>query len=150
LEWCASREIVGNADSPTMLSSRPLNHYAVSRRVSIRAHADAELTQAQLEELANNLADKRRELAATLDTLNQQITMKEDCSLTDVAEAVSLREEIARASGIADQHNQTIADIDQALQRLETGSYGVSEISGEPIPYERLLLIPWARTGSGD
>jgi len=66
--------------------------------VSIRAHTDAELTQTQLEELANNLADKRRELAATLDTLNQQIAMKEDCSLTDAAEAASLREEIQSQS----------------------------------------------------
>jgi DnaK suppressor protein len=118
--------------------------------VSIRAHTDAKLTQAQLEKLASLLADKRHELTAKLETLNRQITMKEDCSLTDAAEAASLREEIARASGIADQHNQTIAEIDRALRRLETGRYGVSEISGEPIPYERLSLIPWARTGLGD
>ena len=119
-------------------------------RVSIRAHADAKLTQAQLEELASNLADKRYELAAKLEILNRQITMKEDCSLADAAEAASLREEIARASAIADQHNSIIAEIDRALQRLETGRYGVSEVSGEPIPYERLSLIPWARTGLSD
>ena len=118
--------------------------------MSIRAHTDAKLTQAPLEKLARLLADKRHELTAKLEILNRQITMKEDCSLTDAAEAASLREEIARASGIADQHNQTIAEIDRALRRLETGRYGVSEISGEPIPYERLSLIPWARTGLGD
>jgi DnaK suppressor protein len=118
--------------------------------VSIRAHADAKLTQTQLEDLASNLANKRRGLAAELESLNRQIVIKEDCSLTDAAEAASLREEIARASGIADQHNQTIAEIDRALRRLETGRYGVSEISGEPISYERLSLIPWARTGLGD
>ena len=78
-------------------------------RVSIRAHADAKLTQAQLEELASNLADKRYELVAKLEILNRQITMKDDCSLADAEEAASLREEIARASGIADQHNWIIA-----------------------------------------
>jgi DnaK suppressor protein len=114
--------------------------------VNIGAHTDANLTQTQLEELASKLADKRHELAAKLATLNLQIATKEDCSLTDAAEAASLREEIARASGIAEQHNQTIAEIDLALRRLETGRYGISEISGEPIPYERLALIPWART----
>jgi len=66
--------------------------------VSIRAHTDAKLTQAQLEKLASLLADKRHELTAKLEILNRQITMKEDCSLTDAAEAASLREEIARAS----------------------------------------------------
>jgi len=113
-------------------------------------HADANLTQSQLDKLSRKLATKRHELVAKLDSLNRQIAMKEDCSLTDAAEAASQREEIARASGIADQHNQTIAEIDQALHRLETGRYGVSEISGEPIPYERLSLVPWARTGLGD
>ena len=78
------------------------------------------------------------------------MTVKEDCSLTDAGEAASLREEVARASGVADQHNRTIAEIDRALRRLETGRYGVSEISGEPIYYERLSLIPWARTGLRD
>jgi DnaK suppressor protein len=118
--------------------------------VSIRAHADATLTQAQLEELAGKLADKRHELAAKLEVLTRQMTVKEDCSLTDAGEAASLREEVARASGVADQHNRTIAEIDRALRRLETGRYGVSEISGEPISYERLSLIPWARTGLRD
>ena len=118
--------------------------------MSIRAHADAELAQAQLEKLASNLVNKRHVLTTTLDILNRQIAMKEDCSLTDAAEAASLREEIARASGIANQHNQTIVEIDRALRRLDDGSYGVSEISGEPIPYERLLLIPWARTNLGE
>ncbi len=50
--------------------------------MSIRAHADAKLTQAQLEELARNLADERHELAAKLEILNRQITMKEGCSPT--------------------------------------------------------------------
>ena len=118
--------------------------------MTIRAHPDAELTLAQLEELAGNLADKRHELAVKLEVLNQQITLKEDCSLADAAEAASLREEIARASGIAEQHNQAVAEIDRALRRLEAGRYGVSELSGEPIPYERLVVIPWARTGLGD
>jgi DnaK suppressor protein len=118
--------------------------------VNISAHTDADLTLAQLEELASSLAVKRHELTAKLEILNGQIAMKEDCSLTDAVETASLREEIARASGIADQHNQTIVEIDRALQRLDAGSYGVSEILGEPIPYERLLLIPWARTSLGD
>jgi DnaK suppressor protein len=118
--------------------------------MNIRAHADANLTEGQLEELARKLVDKRHQLVATLEILNRQIAMKEDCSLRDAAEVASQREEIARASGIADQHNQTIAEIDRAVRRLESGRYGVSEVSGEPIPYDRLSLIPWARTGLGD
>ena len=42
------------------------------------------------------------------------------CSLTDAVEAASQREEIARASGIAEQHNQTVAEIDRALRRTDS------------------------------
>ena len=41
---------------------------------------------------------------------------------------------------------QELAEVDAALQRLDDGTYGVSEISGRPIPDERLRAIPHART----
>lgn len=34
--------------------------------------------------------------------------------------------------------------IDRALQKIEEGTYGLSEISGEPIPRERLEAVPQA------
>ena len=121
-----------------------------SRASRIRAHPDADLSRDQLQTLHALLTGKRRELAAALEALNQQIVAKEDCSLVDTAEAASLREEVARAAGIAQQQEQTLAEIDGALRRLEQGRYGVSEVTGEPIPYERLLLIPWARSRPDD
>ncbi len=35
--------------------------------------------------------------------------------------------------------------IEEALQRMDEGSYGLCQWSGEPIPLPRLRLIPWAR-----
>jgi DnaK suppressor protein len=37
-------------------------------------------------------------------------------------------------------------EIDRALERIESGSYGICEISGQPIPRARLEAIPFART----
>ena len=119
-------------------------------RVKILTNADAALTLAQLRELADQMVDKRCELVGMLEALNRQIATKADCSLRDAAEAASLQEEIARAGGIAEQHNRTITEIDHALRKFETGRYGISEKSGEPIDYQRLLLIPWARTAAND
>ena len=39
----------------------------------------------------------------------------------------------------------TLAEIDQALVRLEDGSYGLCVGCGEPIVGERLLAVPYAR-----
>jgi RNA polymerase-binding transcription factor DksA len=36
-------------------------------------------------------------------------------------------------------------EIDEAIERLEDGSYGRCELTGKPIPRERLEAIPWAR-----
>ena len=48
------------------------------------------------------------------------------------------RSELARA------HDE-LTEIDAALERIEDGTYGVSELSGKPIPDERLRAIPYAR-----
>jgi DnaK suppressor protein len=118
--------------------------------LKLHAHIDAELSQAQLEELASLLAGKRRELTERVIDLNEQLVVKDDCSLADVADAASLQENRLRARGVVEQHQLNINEIDAAIRRLEVGSYGISETSGEPIAYDRLMLIPWARTGADD
>jgi len=35
-------------------------------------------------------------------------------------------------------------EIDRALARIDDGTYGLSEVTGEPIPIERLRALPWA------
>jgi DnaK suppressor protein len=39
---------------------------------------------------------------------------------------------------------QTLDAIERAEARLEEGTYGVSVVSGDPIPDERLDAVPWA------
>jgi DnaK suppressor protein len=118
--------------------------------LKFKTHIDAELSQSQLEALAGRLASKRRELSARIVTLEREIVVKDDCSLADAADAASLQENRLRARGMVEQHQRTIKEIDAAMRRIGNGSYGVSEVSGEPIAYERLLLVPWARIGADD
>lgn len=118
--------------------------------MKIQAHPDAELSHAQLAELAGQLAVKRRELVEAQTALKLEIAAKDDCGISDAAEAASLQQDRLRANGLADQNQKIIADIDGALSRLQSGQYGVSTVSGEPISYKRLLLVPWARTGPDD
>ena len=115
-----------------------------------KAHVDAELSQAQLEQLAGRLAHKRRELTDRIEQMEQQIALKDDCSLADAADVASRQESRIRARGIVEQDRQTLGETDAALVRLVSGQYGVSEVTGEPIVYERLLLVPWARTGADE
>lgn len=36
-------------------------------------------------------------------------------------------------------------EVEQAIRRIETGTYGRCELTGEPIPQSRLDAIPWTR-----
>ena len=38
-----------------------------------------------------------------------------------------------------------LCEIDEAINRIRSGTYGICEISGKPIEPERLLAIPWTR-----
>jgi DnaK suppressor protein len=38
-----------------------------------------------------------------------------------------------------------LKDVDAALERIDQGTYGISEISGKHIPDERLRAIPYTR-----
>jgi RNA polymerase-binding transcription factor DksA len=47
---------------------------------------------------------------------------------------------------ILEQLENELAEIEAALQRLDEGTYGVDEVTGEPIAPERLEARPSART----
>jgi len=38
-----------------------------------------------------------------------------------------------------------LAVVQQALAKLDAGTYGIGERSGRPIPLARLRVVPWAR-----
>ena len=48
----------------------------------------------------------------------------------------------------ATRMSRELAEIDAALDRLHRspGRFGICEDTGQPIPFERLDVIPWART----
>jgi RNA polymerase-binding transcription factor DksA len=52
------------------------------------------------------------------------------------------------AASNATRMSRELAEIDAALERLyrTPERFGLCEQTGEPIPYERLEIIPWART----
>jgi|SRR5580700_1913667 DnaK suppressor protein len=43
-----------------------------------------------------------------------------------------------------------LAQVERALQKIEEGSYGVSDVSGDPIPKERLDAMPEATNTLGE
>ena len=49
------------------------------------------------------------------------------------------------ALSLLSQEQDALYEIDEALKRVELGTYGKCEMSGKPIPHARLEAIPFAR-----
>jgi DnaK suppressor protein len=107
---------------------------------------EAALTQAQREELRRTLEAKRSQLLHALreheDLEEARDLEREPGDAADLAEeAIEDHDRIAKA----DHDLELLEEVDHALTRLDAGTYGLSEASGRPIPFDRLRAVPWAR-----
>jgi len=114
------------------------------------------LTAQQRESLERRLQEERARITRTLDrSLEAQSSGTEqdrsgELTLAPLHQADlgtdAMREELDASN--ATRLSRELAEIDAALERLyqEPERFGICEDTGEEIPYERLELIPWART----
>jgi len=65
-----------------------------------------------------------------------------DSNLGDTATATYDRE---LDQSLEEGAQQTLVAIEDALRKIEEGSYGTCEVCGKPIGEGRLAAIPWAR-----
>lgn len=49
------------------------------------------------------------------------------------------------ALSLLSQEQDSLYEIDEALKRIDAGTYGVCEMSGKPIPHPRLEALPFTR-----
>lgn len=90
-----------------------------------------------LEELPQHADHVRNDQAAALELSDDGVKDTVDMSLMDVNEELALR--------LGERESQMIADIDQALLRIEEGSYGICARCGKLINERRLEALPTAR-----
>jgi DnaK suppressor protein len=61
------------------------------------------------------------------------------------ADTATQLEERERQKVLHDTANNLLQEVNDALERIKTGSYGVCVDTGEPISYERLKALPYAK-----
>ncbi len=59
-------------------------------------------------------------------------------------EGVTLSSEWSRLSGLAEAAQAELRQVDEALMRMDAGTYGICAHCGRPIPPERLAVRPFA------
>src|SRR6266850_4543372 len=75
--------------------------------------------------------------AAAIDVANDGAKESADLALRDVIEELALR--------LGERESQMVADVDQALMRMDEGSYGLCVRCGKTIDERRLEAVPTAR-----
>jgi DnaK suppressor protein len=103
----------------------------------------AGLTSAQLSTLRKRLLAERARLQGSDGTMTPVREPAERAGDPMVEAEESLEQHEAIVRGAHDRSH--LADIERALSKMDEGTYGVSELSGEPIGYARLEAVPWAR-----
>jgi RNA polymerase-binding protein DksA len=107
------------------------------------------LTAAEIEKFRQLLLAKRNELLGNVTTMEDETFKKERSELSSMpfhmADAGSDNFEQEFALDLMDSEKKMLAEINDALRRIEEGTYGICEGRGEPISKARLAAIPWAR-----
>lgn len=96
------------------------------------------------------LLDRRAVLAGDVNHLEEGALRKtkDDAATLDISNFADLGTDNFEQDfmiGLIENSEETLREIDAALQRIEDGTFGVCEESGHPIGKNRLRVIPWAR-----
>jgi RNA polymerase-binding protein DksA len=100
-----------------------------------------ELLTRQREEIESRIASNKRGIRETV---------RDEEGVGDVEDEADLLYEREAEIGENSRDRQELAQVKRALERIDQGTYGVSEVSGKPIPIERLEALPSATTLVGE
>jgi DnaK suppressor protein len=101
------------------------------------------LNKAQLDELRRRLEEERTRILRVLRA--PAARAPEADQETEFEEAAQRATERTQDLEIEARERALLAEVERALAKLGEGKYGLSERTGDPIPYERLAAVPWAR-----
>jgi DnaK suppressor protein len=73
-------------------------------------------------------------------------TIRDESGVGDTEDEADLLYEREAEIGENARDRTELEQIEKALVRIEQGTYGLSEVSGKPIPIERLEALPYATT----
>jgi DnaK suppressor protein len=93
------------------------------------------------ERARERLTEERARIERELERLGSSQASDEPQDTGDQANEL---EQTDTENALRDDLRRTLEAIERAEGRLDEGTYGVSVVSGDPIPDERLEAIPWA------
>lgn len=107
------------------------------------------LTPEDIKRFKASLLAKRNEILNNVHSMEDEALRKNRTDLSNmpihIADAGSDTFETENTLGLMDSERRLLQEINDALDRIEHGTYGICEGNAEPILKARLEAIPWAR-----
>ncbi len=107
------------------------------------------LTATELDEFRELLLAKRYEILGNVVSIENDTLKRErgdfSYSSGDLVDMGSDNYEFENSLSLMDSERRILREIDEALERMEEGQYGICMGTGQPIGLPRLRAIPWAK-----
>lgn len=106
------------------------------------------LTPEQIDQFRERLEQEKSNILSRMAYRNREIedTVPREDDIGDEGDEAQVVADLDPVFAGEGLDRETLARIERALERVEEGTYGVSEVSGQPIPLERLEAVPYATT----
>ena len=100
-----------------------------------------------LEQIKKKLLEKKNEILSSLKKeIEDEISeVESDSVIGDIVDEANNVYELQILSRLSQKEQDKLQEINEALQRIEEGTYGKCVICGQPIEEKRLLAIPEAK-----
>jgi RNA polymerase-binding protein DksA len=117
-------------------------------RKTEKAEKAVSLSKSDLQYFRNLLLEKRREILGDVGSMESE-AFKGGSNLSNMpihmADVGTDNFEQEFTLGLIESERQILREIQDALARVDDGSFGVCQGTGKPIPRVRLEAVPWAK-----
>lgn len=103
------------------------------------------LTKKKLSAFQKLLLERKKELLKQAVNQDDDIHELQDDHSADPLDMAGYASSLELMSALGNNERVELGEIDHALAKIENGTYGICEVSGEPISEARLAAIPTAR-----
>jgi len=130
------------AEAPQVEEKSARKNGGVTEAELLRAPASQYMSPEQLAFFRDKLLATQRELLEKANLTSEHL--REHELEADPTDQATIEEEYALELRARDRERKLLKKIDEALRRIEEGSYGYCEETGEPIGIARLIARPTA------
>lgn len=124
------------------VEERPVKKSGLSESELLRAPAAQYMSAEQLAFFRGRLIEMQKELLEKADLTSEHL--REHELEADPTDQATIEEEYALELRARERERKLLKKIDESLRRIDEGSYGYCEETGEPIGVPRLLARPTA------